>query len=90
MADTYTTIQGDTWDFIAFTLFGSETYMQDLIEANLDYIDTLVFSAGVELAIPDVSETADEDLPFWRSDDADDDDEESYSATEGGDDEDEG
>lgn len=81
MASTYTTIQGDTWDSIAYKLFGDESYMKDLIEANWDYVDVLVFSGNTVLTVPDISEEADEDLPFWRSDDADDDDE-SYSLTE--------
>ena len=85
MASTYTTVQGDTWDSIAYALYGDEGYMKDLIEANRDLIDTLVFAGNVTITVPDISETADDDLPFWRSDDADD-DEEDYSATEGGDD----
>ena len=34
MASTYTTIQGDTWDLIAYKLYGEEKYMKNLIEAN--------------------------------------------------------
>lgn len=68
MATTYTTEQGDTFDGIAFKLYGNEGYMKDLIEANWRYADTLIFSAGVELTVPEeeissVSTTA----PFWRT-----------------------
>ena len=67
---TYTTIQGDTWDGIAYKLYGDEGYMKDLIEANLDHADTLVFSSGTELACPGVVYETDNGVPFWREDDA--------------------
>ena len=82
---TYTTIQGDTWDMIAYRLFGNEAYMEEMMMENLPYIDTLVFSSGTKIIVPDIPEDADEDVPFWREDDAWD-DEESFSPTEGGDD----
>ena len=68
--DTYMTIQGDTWDLIAWRLYGAERYMQQLIEANWDHADTLIFSAGTMLKVPiiDKTETADE-APFWRTED---------------------
>ena len=34
--DIYVTSQGDTWDSIAYDLFGSEGYMGILMDANLD------------------------------------------------------
>lgn len=76
MADTYITVQGDTWDSIAYDQYGSEDYMQLLIEANWPLLDILVFSAGTEIVLPDPPEEIDEDLPYWRTDDdtADDDD----------------
>lgn len=51
---------------------------------NLPYIDTLVFSSGTMLSVPELQEGKDEDIPFWREDDASE-DEESFSPTEGGD-----
>lgn len=63
---TYTTIQGDTWDIIAYKLFGVESRMLQLMQANPDYISTVIFSAGVSLAVPDIPETAPADLPPWR------------------------
>lgn len=82
---TYTTIQGDTWDMIAYRLFGNEAYMEEMMMENLPYIDTLVFSSGTVLSVPELQEGQDEDIPFWREDD-DSEDEESFSPTEGGDD----
>ena len=68
MAKTYTTIQGDTWDLIAYKVYGEEKYMRYLLEANWPLIDTLVFSAGTVVTIPDLPEEPDEDAPFWRQD----------------------
>ncbi|HJB94857.1 MAG TPA: tail protein X [Candidatus Mediterraneibacter intestinigallinarum] len=68
MAGTYNTIQGDTWDLIAYKLFGSEKYMKNLIEANWPLLDVLIFPSGIELTVPDLPEEQDDDLPFWRND----------------------
>lgn len=48
----YKTAQGDTWDSLAFDIYGSEKLMHILIEANPKHIDTLIFGVGVELIIP--------------------------------------
>jgi phage tail protein X len=69
MASTYTTIQGDTWDLIAYKLYGDEKYMRYLVQANYPHIDTLVFSSGTVLTVPELPEEPDEDAPYWRSDD---------------------
>ena len=66
MGTTYTTIQGDTWDLISFKLFGSEKYMKNIIEANWPLLETLVFSSGTVITVPDLPEESDEDAPFWR------------------------
>lgn len=66
MGTTYTTIQGDTWDLISFKLFGSEKYMKNLIEANWPLLETLVFSSGTVITVPDLPEESDEDAQFWR------------------------
>ena len=68
MAGTYKTIQGDTWDLIAYKLFGSEKYMKNLIEANWPLLDVLIFPSGIELSVPDLPEEQDDDLPLWRND----------------------
>lgn len=68
MASTYTTVQGDTWDLIAYKLYGEEKYMKYLIEANWPLLDVLIFSSGTVLTVPELPEEANEDVPFWRSD----------------------
>lgn len=80
MAKTYTTVQGDTWDLIAYRFYGAEKNMRYLYEANWPYADVLVFSSGTVLTIPDLPEETDEDAPFWRQQEED--SGASYSATE--------
>lgn len=90
MAGTYTTVLGDAFDGIAFKLLGNEKYMKELIEANWKYADVLVFSSGVVLNIPDIVETVEDELPFWRQTDASDDtDEDEFYEYEDEEDEDE-
>ena len=80
MIDVYTTKQGDTFESVAFLLYGDEKYMKELIEANWDKADVLVFDSGTELIAPDIYEDAEDGLPFWREDDDEDeyDDDEAY------------
>lgn len=82
MASTYETKQGDTWDLMAYDLYGDEKYMRYLMEANLPLLDIMVFSSGAKVYVPDLPEETDEDLPFWRVN-ADQDGE--YSSVEDGD-----
>ena len=63
---TYRTIQGDTWDGIAFKLTGRYDAMPGLMYANLDHIQIGIFTAGVELVIPEIEPQAASTLPSWR------------------------
>lgn len=69
MSKIYTTIDGDTFDSLALSFFGDEKLASHIIQANLDHCSTLIFSAGVQLTIPDeiVGEKP-ETLPPWRRD----------------------
>ena len=62
----YTTIQGDTWDVIAFKLYGLESRMLQLMEYNPEHMHIVVFSAGIVLAVPELQEEAASDLPPWK------------------------
>ncbi len=62
----YETIQGDTWDAIAFKVYGEEKYMRYLMEANWSLLDIMMFSDGNILEVPDLPEETDEDIPDWR------------------------
>jgi len=66
---TYKTIQGDTWDMICYRLYpnvGKEMCMDKLISANPDCIDILIFPAGLQLIIPEITESVISDLPPWK------------------------
>lgn len=66
MSKTYTTIQGDLWDFIAYRELGSCKYMDKLIDANRQYVDVAAFNAGTVLTIPDIESSTSTTLPPWR------------------------
>lgn len=66
MAETYTTVQGDTWDIIAKKEYDDEAGMSVLIQANTAYVHTVIFPSGVELTIPDYESSESSDLPPWR------------------------
>lgn len=68
MSKTYKTIQGDMWDSIAFKLMLNEASMNELLELNQEYADTVVFSAGVILQVPERTEEANtsKNLPPWK------------------------
>lgn len=67
---TYTTKQGDTWDLIAYEQLGSEWFADKLISKNFFYSDQVIFSAGITLELPEITEeeknNAQADLPPWR------------------------
>ena len=66
MANTYTTILGDTWDVIALKTLGDEKYTGRLIENNIELADTVFFSAGTSIKIPDISVEEAATLPPWK------------------------
>lgn len=66
MGTSYRTQQGDFWDTIAWRLWGKEELMHELLRANPEHADVLVFPAGVVLTVPDVNtSTVPQDLPPW-------------------------
>ena len=66
MPRMYTTISGDVWDMIAKEQLGGERYTSLLMQANPEHLDTVVFSAGVSLVLPEVTTPIPESLPPWR------------------------
>lgn len=76
---TYTTIQGETWDEIAYKVYGGEEYAAFLMKNNYLYLDVLVFSSGTILKTPELPEEKDDELPPWRiGSDEDEEDEDPY------------
>ena len=66
---TITTVQGDTWDTIAYRVYKNVLRVQDLMETreNIRLLDYQVFPAGIVVATPEVEERAEADgLPEWR------------------------
>ena len=66
MAKTYTTVQGDMWDSIAFAQLGSVDHTDKLMNANLRYREIYIFPAGIVLTLPEIPEQADNSLPPWQ------------------------
>ena len=64
---TYETQENDTFDLIAFRMYGNEFMASLLIQENIRHADTVVFEAGIVLNIPiiDMAEF-EESLPPWR------------------------
>ena len=66
-AEIYVTHQGEAWDAIAFRLWGQERFFMELVKANPQYRDVILFPAGVELAVPSRPENLRQpELPPWR------------------------
>lgn len=66
---TYTTSQGDVWDMIALHMYpdsGGEKLMHELLAANPQHRETVVFPANVVLNVPDVETPASVNLPPWK------------------------
>lgn len=66
MLNTYTTIQGDMWDTIAYKVYGSEVGMNALLEANQEYADVVVFPANIVVQVPEYTAPETSNLPPWR------------------------
>ena len=67
MENTYTTQQGDTWDLIAFRVYGDVKYTGWLMQNNFPHLDVFVFGAGVILQTPELPESEQlANMPIWR------------------------
>lgn len=64
---TYTTVQGDMWDMIAYKALGSTALTDELMMANRRYLDFYTFPAGIVLTVPEIElEPASEGMPPWK------------------------
>ncbi len=66
----YTTVEGDTLDWIALRFYGDEYKIDKIIAFNPECWDTLIFEAGIKLKIP-ILETLpwSDSSPAWRKTD---------------------
>lgn len=66
MAADYTTIQGDTFDVIAYRLFKNGHYCGEIMRANPDEMDAIFFEPGQGVKIPEISIRPEKgSLPPW-------------------------
>lgn len=63
---TYTTVQGDMWDSIAFTQLGDTAYTDRLMNLNRRYRMYYTFPAGIVLALPEKERKISDTLPPWK------------------------
>ena len=66
MAKTYTTVQGDMWDSIAYAQLGSTDHTDKLMNANLRYREYYTFPAGIVLVLPEIPKSTSDTLPPWK------------------------
>lgn len=66
MSKTYTTVQGDMWDSIAYTQLGDVSYTDKLMTLNPKYREYYTFPAGVVLTLPDEVAGDTNALPPWK------------------------
>ena len=62
----YSTKQYDTFDKIAYELYGNESVASYIIDANPEYADVIIFSAGVSLYLPKLEMVEKSTLPQWK------------------------
>lgn len=61
---TYKTQENDTWDLIAFKIFGDTKYTSHLLKVNPSLTKAVFFPAGVLLKLPEVK-GSEGDVPPW-------------------------
>lgn len=66
MNKTYTTVQGDMWDSIAYAQMGDVAYTDKLMILNQQYRDYYVFPAGITLTLPEPVVDTSSVLPPWK------------------------
>lgn len=62
----YSTKQNDTFDKIAYELYGDERVASYIIAANPEYSNVVIFSAGVKLYLPKLERVETSTLPQWK------------------------
>ena len=62
----YTTVQGDTFDMLAYKAYDNEFLSHLIIQANPQYASVLKFDSGIVLKLPKITKQAASTLPPWR------------------------
>lgn len=55
VAKTYVTKDGDAWDAISKTQYGSELFAHEVMTANPQYRDYVLLPGNLTLVVPDVN-----------------------------------
>lgn len=63
---TYTTVQGDMWDSIAYNQLGSVAHTDKLMNLNMAYRGYYIFPAGITLSLPNIADDNPNQLPPWK------------------------
>ena len=66
MAKTYTTVQGDMWDSIAYTQMGSTDNTHRLLNLNRKNRMYYTLPAGIVLILPELEKNILDTLPPWK------------------------
>ncbi|QNM15519.1 tail protein X [Fusobacterium hominis] len=65
--NTYTTVPGDTWDLVAFKIFGDERFTGQLLKSNPSLTKLVILPPGLIIKLPKLNNT-DENMevsPPW-------------------------
>ena len=64
--EPYSTKQYDTFDKIAYDLYGDSTVASYIINANPDKSNVVIFNAGESLYLPKLERVESSTLPKWK------------------------
>jgi len=64
----YLVSQGDVWDLISFKIYGDESFMDVLLDANPNLRHIVVFTEPVYINVPErpAVEQSMSDMPPWK------------------------
>jgi phage tail protein X len=65
--NTYTTSQGEMWDYISRKVYGTERFCNVLMRANQAWLNVVTFNAGTVLTVPAVTLAAKVSTISWGS-----------------------
>ena len=54
------------WDSISFKVYGEDKYSKELTRTNPKYSNIIIFSGGIDLICPDISNIDSSTTPPWR------------------------
>ena len=62
----YRTKRNDTFDKIAYDLYGDEKIASYIIDANPEHADVIIFDEGINLYLPKLVQIETSTLPTWK------------------------